>query len=333
MGEMENEKNRGQGSGPISPSARAGKRTKRRLGMVFLLVLLLAHAGYLLLTNLLVSWSDHQAPRDPATGVLLGAEDRWLGPEEAPGAILFVHGFVGAGQNFADMPERLAAQGWRVRVLRLPGHGTSPRAFERTSPDELLEAVVQELSRLRARYGQVDVVAHSMGGALALLASEQVEVDRLVLAAPYFQVTPRRYTVLPAETWARLSTPVIRWVYKGKLFLQVNRPGAKDEILSYAWVPTRGCETLAELGRRAGRPGLLQAITCPVILLHAQGDRAASVEAAREAFLHLPSPEKRLVLLKQSNHHLFYDFERETVMDEILRFLGTPSPDPPTDPA
>ena len=35
--------------------------------------------------------ADDGAKRDPETGVLHGAEERWLGPENSPGAVLFVH--------------------------------------------------------------------------------------------------------------------------------------------------------------------------------------------------------------------------------------------------
>ena len=94
--------------------------------------------------------ANNRAPRNPDTGILIGAEPRDLGPVDAPVAVLFVHGFVGAGNNFADLPDRVAAEGSRVRVMRLPGHGTSPHDLKRVTADELLMAVFGEIEALRA---------------------------------------------------------------------------------------------------------------------------------------------------------------------------------------
>lgn len=274
-----------------------------------------------------VARTDELAARDPATGILIGAEPFDIGPENAPGAILFIHGFLGAGQNFADVPHRLAEKGWRVRVMLLPGHGTSPKDLEEVTADMLLEAVLGELAGLRERHRRVVVVGHSMGGTLAVLAAARVPVDQLVLAAPYFGVTRHWYYVLPPERWAKLGRPFFRWLYKGKLFAQVNRPEAKDEILSYAWAPVEAVLTLIKLGKQAQRPEILQHISCPVLWIHSQHDAAASPEQAQRVFDAFPAADKRAVWLEQSNHHVFFDYEREHVAAELIAWIGMPPTD------
>lgn len=277
-----------------------------------------------LLTNRMVTRADRNAARNPHTGILLGAEERDLGPVDARGAVLLVHGFLGAGNNFADLPERLAALGWRVRVMRLPGHGTSPRDFQRVTPDELLSAVREELGALQATYGKVIVVGHSMGGTLSTLAVAEDGADGLVLAAPFFGVTYRWYYILKPEIWTWITRPIMPWVYKGQCFTQVNRKEAKPEIVSYTWMPTRALSTLYELARRARSKEILNNITCPVLLIHAHGDVSASIKASRKSFDVMASTDKRAVWLKKSNHHIFWDYEREQVMKEIEKFIGPP---------
>ena len=56
-----------------------------------------------------VTGRNRHAPRDPETGILRGAEPRTLGPDDAPVAVLLVHGYLGGSNNFADLPDRLAA--------------------------------------------------------------------------------------------------------------------------------------------------------------------------------------------------------------------------------
>lgn len=299
-------------------------RQKRRKRLVSLVLpgLLGSCAGCALITDRLVEKEIRTAPRNPESGILLEAEPRDLGPEDASGAVLFIHGFLGAGQNFADLPERVAEQGWRVRVMLLPGHGTTPRQLESVSAEELLQAVLEEVDEFRSKYKSLVLVGHSMGGTLAVLATSQRDVQRLVLAAPYFGITHHWYYLLRPERWVRIGYPLCRWVYKGQLFVQVNRPEAKDDILSYSWVPVRSGRTLLELAKRANDPRVLGKITCPVLLIHSSGDVAASPEAARRAFEEIPSKDKRALWLERSNHHLFFDYDREQVMAETLAFIG-----------
>ncbi|HDP34785.1 MAG TPA: alpha/beta fold hydrolase [Candidatus Hydrogenedentes bacterium] len=117
---------------------------------------------------------DDKTPRDPETGIMEGAAPRTLGPENTDKAILFVHGFSGTPNNFHDLPDQVAEAGWRVRVMLLPGHGTSPREFEKTSAEQLRQGVADELAPLRERYKTVVLVGHSMGGALATLTTAEV---------------------------------------------------------------------------------------------------------------------------------------------------------------
>ncbi len=260
--------------------------------------------------------------RNPETGILVGAEPRELGPENSPRAALFIHGFGGAGTDFADLPERLAENGWRVRIMLLPGHGTYPREMRDQTPDTLLDAVRNEVKTLRERHEKVILLSHSMGGALSTLVATEMPVDGLVLGAPYFGVTYRWYYVLPPEVWGKLTAPVVRWVYKGKLFIQVNRKEAKDHIIGYTWLPSRAIGVLAELGTRAGAPETLSKITCPVLLLHGRHDVAASPQAAEEAFAGMASRDKRFVWLERSNHHVYWDYDQDQVFEETLAFAS-----------
>ena len=124
------------------------RRWRQRLAIALSLIALLLIA-YAIVTSLLVNQAAAATPRDSETGIAVGAEPRDLGPEDAPGAVLFIHGFVGGSNNFADLPDQVADAGWRVRCLRLPGHGTTPKDFAKTSADELVEAVRQEVKALR----------------------------------------------------------------------------------------------------------------------------------------------------------------------------------------
>ncbi|MBI2432992.1 MAG: alpha/beta fold hydrolase [Candidatus Hydrogenedentes bacterium] len=311
------------GTGPAGAGLRHRMRRHALVGMIVLGLLVIGVLIYDVAAIFLVRAEERNTKRDPVTGIAIGAEEKTLGPEDAPGAVLFVHGFVGGSNNFADVPEAVARRGWRVRVMRLPGHGTSPADFARTTPDELIEAVRAEVTALRAKYPSVVLVGHSMGATLCTLVAAEQPVDGLILAAPYFLVTYHWYYLLPPETWVRLGAPLLPWVYKGKLFLQVNRRSSKPHIYSYTWVPADGMKTLMELGRRAAAPEVLGRIQCPVLLLHSPRDVAASYESAQDAFFKMSSTTKRIIALTKSNHHVFWDNEQEEVRDLVAFYTSS----------
>jgi len=292
------------------------------LGLIAVPVVLLC--GYRMISDYLVSHTDSTEARNLDTGVLPGAEQYDLGDVDSNGAVLMVHGFLGAGNNFNDLPERLAGLGWYVRVMRLPGHGTSPRDLEYVTADSLVQAVCAELKDLQRTHDRVVLLGHSMGGTLCTLVASQHAVDRLVLCAPYFGVTYKKSYILRPETWTHIFYPVIRWVYKGDAFIRVNRSEVKDRIVSYRWVSMHGINTLYELGNRASSSEVLNQVICPVLLIHSQGDEAASPECSKKAFNAMKSTDKYAVWLETSNHHIFWDYERDTVMSEIERYLGSP---------
>lgn len=264
---------------------------------------------------------DAKQDRNPETGILIGAAPRTLGPENASTAILFVHGFVGAPNNFNDIPDKLAAEGYRVRVMLLPGHGTSPFDFAKSSAEEILGAVRDEVEALQAQYDRVFICGHSMGGALTTIIASESELDGIVLAAPYYRVTYQWYYLLPVEYWNRITMPMIRWVYKSDTFVRVAREEAKPDILSYRWIPAKGNAILMDLGRHAYDEDTLTQITEPVLLLHGDLDFAASPNAAKRALDQMESESKTHVRLRESDHHIFWDYDRDEVYTEILQFL------------
>ncbi|MCL4693294.1 MAG: alpha/beta fold hydrolase [Candidatus Hydrogenedentes bacterium] len=306
----------------IRETTRSTSRANRRVpaSVMTLIVALCFWGGYRGLTGWLVDREDERTPRDAETGLMLGAEPRDLGPENATKAALFVHGIAGSGNNFRQVPDCLAAEGWRVRVILLPGHGTTPKDLEHVSADTLIDTVVTEAEALRKKHGKVILVGHSMGGALSTVAASKTDVDGLVLGGAYFGVTHRWYYGLRPETWTVIGSHLVRWVYKGDLFLQVDDRSVKDEIVCYTWMPTQSGVMLNDLGRRVRSREVLDNVTCPVLMLHSHGDVAASPEAAEHAFGEMAAADKELVWLPNSNHHIYWDYDHDQVEREIAKF-------------
>jgi pimeloyl-ACP methyl ester carboxylesterase len=105
--------------------------------------------------------------------------------------VAFLHGLLGAGQNFGAIQKALAARGHRVLALDLRNHGASPHAPTMSYP-EMAQDVAETLREAGA--WPCAVVGHSMGGkvAMALALAQGAGVTRLVVAdiAPVTYPTP-----------------------------------------------------------------------------------------------------------------------------------------------
>lgn len=273
---------------------------------------------------------NHEAERlkllqDPATGVVPGTEARTLSPETDTAnsrAVLMVHGYLGSRKDFADLGERLTEAGFQVRQMRLPGHGTYPEDFDRYTSNDFLAAIDEEYSALKTDFDDVTLVGFSMGGALSSLYASQHDVDRLVLIAPYFGITHRWYYLLPAEWWTYSIGYLIPSVHRGEDFVQVNRKADDIDIFTYQALTTRSSRSLIALGKAARQPECLDRITCPVLLVMARGDRAASPRRAARAFGAIGSTDKQAHWFsKRSNHHLLWDWEGEDAKELIIDHL------------
>ena len=293
------------------------------------LIAFAAAAGLILVSGFLYSLAAKAAlkreiagtPRDPATGIIQGTEPVTLEGSKDH-ACLLIHGWVGSRIDFHDLPERLHQRGLTVRMMRLPGHGTTPVELEKMGVDDFLEGARAEYRELKGCFRTVTVIGFSLGGAVAILLASVEDVDRLVLIAPFFDVTYRWYYLLPPETWNRLMRPFLDYAIKGKSFVRVNREEARDHIFSYQVVPLASVEVLYEAGRVARSEEVLSRITCPVLLLHSWGDLAASPEAALDAFSHIETGDQECVLFERSNHHILWDYDGPDAIRRILEFVS-----------
>ena len=261
------------------------------------------------------------AARDPETGILLGAEPLRLGSGQK--GVLLVHGFIGSPKDFGELPQRLAAAGFRVHVPLLPGHGTRPPDLLDENEDTLLAAVAESYRELRADCEWVGVVGFSMGGALvARMVCENVEPhpDALVFASPFFGVTYRWYAILPPATWNRICRPFIPYVIKGTALVQVNRSGVAPEIACYRTVPTYTIHCLSQASERVWESdsGVLPDRT---LLIYSADDATASPRKIRKMADRWNIPATSRILLDRSNHHIFWDYDREEVINAVIEFF------------
>jgi len=167
------------------------------------------------------------------------------GPAEAP-PVLLVHGWGASIYMWRDWLAPLAATGYRVVALDLPGHGLSDKPSEEGRYRlASLVATVREVIAI-ARLERPHVVAQSMGGtiALELAASGDPAIGRLVLINPAcfgnVRLLPLAQRASPKVVEPVLARLVPRWVVDRAHRRVYGDPGliTAEDIDQY-WAPSQ----------------------------------------------------------------------------------------------
>lgn len=93
---------------------------------------------------------------------MAGAVTTW-GPPGGP-IVLALHGFLGAGSQWAPLAARWGAAGYRVLAPDLPGHGLAPAPEAETT----LETLASRWLEATASWPVAAVAGYSLGGRLAM---------------------------------------------------------------------------------------------------------------------------------------------------------------------
>jgi pimeloyl-ACP methyl ester carboxylesterase len=121
-----------------------------------------------------------------AGGVGLSIGEAGAAREGSP-RVLFVHGFTGCKDEFADLVDAFAATGWHAATVDLRGHGES--AHPEGEAAYSLAAFVDDVLGAADALGwdRFTLVGHSMGGAVAqrLVLDHPERVERLVLMSTF----------------------------------------------------------------------------------------------------------------------------------------------------
>ena len=105
-------------------------------------------------------------------------------------AVLMIHGLGDSPWTFTDIGKSLADQGYLVRAMLLPGHGTRPADMIGVTSEEWTKAVNEQVALLKKQYPKIWLAGFSTGCNLALDYSEEHpnDVEGLLLFSPAMQV-------------------------------------------------------------------------------------------------------------------------------------------------
>ncbi|MBW4436423.1 MAG: lysophospholipase [Pleurocapsa minor GSE-CHR-MK-17-07R] len=117
--------------------------------------------------------------------------------DEPFGSAVLVHGFPGTPADMRPLATVLHELGWNVHGVLLPGFGKQIASLASKHTEDWLNAVTDALLAQHLPGKPRLLVGHSMGGALSLAATARVQVDALMLLAPFWKINHALWTMLP----------------------------------------------------------------------------------------------------------------------------------------
>jgi acylglycerol lipase len=267
---------------------------------------------------------------EASDGVRLYAQ--WWKPSGAPKAIVcLVHGGSEHSGRYAHLANVLTCSGYLVGAIDLRGHGRSPgrRDFIRLFGEYLTDVrslLSQASKEVPGR--PVFLLGHSLGGLIATLfvIAERPAIAGLVLSGPFL------------EFGQGISKPAIKLArIMGRLFPtltitkaldttavsrnpDVVNAYAKDPLVHHGGIPLgTGVEVIKAVAEVDAR---MEEVRVPLLVFHGTADRLAAVEGSKRLYSRASSADKTLRLCEGLFHEVFNEPERETLLDELVKWLN-----------
>ncbi|MCI5044034.1 MAG: alpha/beta hydrolase [Aquisalinus sp.] len=265
-----------------------------------------------------------------------GKKMRWgtASPEgDLRGTVIFVPGYTGALEMYADYHHDLLRRGYEVYGFDLRGQGGSDRML--TNPEKpwvsdfgvYSDDIAGFVRQVRAEtQGPLVLVGESFGGHVVLRASgdHDLPIDGLVLAVPAMriQTAPLPYGVarllvegsrklgfgkdyaLMQKNWQPYRTDLTQPNYCGDT---INRVHVKDTLytarpeLRVGGTTNQWIAEIMESGEMVSKPGYLGRLDMPVLLVSGDTDSIVQKDVSIKACkAHIPDCE--VLILKNSGH-------------------------------
>lgn len=247
--------------------------------------------------------------------VIEGAEAWRADGDEVRGhvGVVVAHGITGNPVSTRPLGERLHADGFTVELLRLPGHGTSPKDMSATRYADWLAAVEAAVDDLSERCEQVALVGLSMGGTLSLDVGSRRDVAAVVtINAQVLEVDGLIARLAPI---LQHLIPMVPAKLAGIAPDDIKAGGTEQ---AYTTIPAKAGNSLTRALRRVRAQ--LDGLTAPVLVCWSAEDHTVPPANSRALVELLPGDVRELEL-PNSYHVATLDLDQDLLFDTISEFL------------
>jgi carboxylesterase len=246
----------------------------------------------------------------PSTASVLPDAEPYAGGS-GPFGVLLCHGFSGSPRSMRPWADHLEADGFRVVLPRLPGHGTTWQELNQTRWEDWYATVDRAFTDLRSECERVFVCGLSMGGALAIRLAEQhgPSVAGIAVVNPAVGSTDLRIRALPV---LRHLLPSLAGIGSDIAMPGVLEGAYDRSALHAGWSVTRMWrDTRHNLGR----------VDQPLLIFKSVRDRVVDELSLKLIKARVRSTDLSVVPLERSYHVATLDYDAELIFTTSSAFF------------
>ncbi len=243
-----------------------------------------------------------------------------IGDSDKP-AVLLIHGFGGTPSDLRPIFEKVLDRGRSVRGFVLPGHcGRSVREMKDVTREDYRKETLRQLESLVTHHpAGVDVVGFSVGGVIALDIANEPGVRSVTLISPFTTVPMKWYYGLTPRRWSDLLEGVSPYVPKFTKGDVLDPKGYKRYEPSYNSTSVRAFKGIQDYATDVWKKA--DKVRVPICFAYSPKDRVSDPsKMAKEAKRICTRPLDRIILCKYSGHIITYDYDCETLLNQIELF-------------
>ena len=233
-------------------------------------------------------------------------------------AVLLIHGFTSSPKEFSELAREIHSKGYTVYAPLLPGHGTSPEDLKTVDKNDWIDSVLKAYDYLTDNYPLISVVGFSMGGTLSIILAAKKKIEKIVLVAPLIKIRKRPEAWISPEIKAQTVGYLFKYLKKNSIG-NINNPDGLKRHFAYIHYPLSAVRELIALVKNARR--VVKNIEAPILVIHSKNDKTADYRGSEWILRNIGSIDKNFIWLKNSNHVLWFDYDREKVISSIVEFL------------
>ena len=232
--------------------------------------------------------------------------------------VLMIHGFTSTPQTMRGLGLFIAdSLKFDVIGLRLPGHATNIEDLRHVHAQDYLDFVSLEYERVQDKYECIHVVGLSFGGMLSQYLAQRYDIQSLTLLAPFYEATE-------AFQWGLPKTLLISIFNQIHLDVQKSHPSifnqeAQKKHQTYETYPVDALEEFFECIKVCKKN--VEKITCPIQIIHGLHDSTSGYAGSEQMMRRVSSSKSQLICLKNSDHIITEDNDKEYVFDCCLNWL------------
>ncbi|ASB87312.1 carboxylesterase [Bacillus sonorensis] len=227
-------------------------------------------------------------------------------------AVLLLHGFTGNTADVRMLGRYLNERGYTCHAPQYKGHGVPPEELLHTGPEDWWKDVMDGYDYLKSEgYEQIAACGLSLGGVFSLKLGYTVPVKGIVpMCAPMY--------IKSEET---MYQGVLDYARNYKKFEGKSSEQIDAEMEDFKKTPMNTLKALQEL--IADVREHVDMIYSPTFVVQARHDHMINTDSANIIYNEVETDDKHIKWYEESGHAITLDKERETLHEDVHRFLET----------